>query len=81
MFPFAIGAVVEGVPTTVHTPLSGHFSPVFAVVPMGALDMGSVSLLLQLRLTLNYFSLRTPLNGVPSDFTSIKRPVLVSLFT
>lgn len=35
--PFAIGAVVDGVETTFHTPLSGHFSPVFAVVPIGAL--------------------------------------------
>ena len=68
MFPFAIGAVVEGVPTTVHTPLSGHFSPVLAVVPMGALDMGNISLLLLLRLALYYFSLRTPLNGLPSAF-------------
>ncbi|WP_220395518.1 hypothetical protein, partial [Klebsiella pneumoniae] len=37
--PFAIGAVVEGVPTTFQTPLSGHFCPVEAVVPIGALDM------------------------------------------
>ena len=29
-------AVVDGVPTTFQTPLSGHFSPVFAVVPIGA---------------------------------------------
>lgn len=35
VFCFAIGAVVLGVPTTVHTPLSGHFSPVRAVVPIG----------------------------------------------
>lgn len=34
--PFAIGAVVVGVPTTCQTPLSGHFSPVLAVVPIGA---------------------------------------------
>jgi hypothetical protein len=33
---FAIGAVVLGVPITVHMPLSGHFSPVLAVVPIGA---------------------------------------------
>jgi hypothetical protein len=33
--PFAIGAVVVGVPTTFQTPLSGHFSPVRAVVPIG----------------------------------------------
>ena len=32
-FPLAIGAVVVGVPTTFHTPLSGQRSPVFAVVP------------------------------------------------
>jgi hypothetical protein len=31
----AIGAVVLGEPTTAHTPLSGHLSPVLAVVPMG----------------------------------------------
>jgi len=29
----AIGAVVEGSPTTFHTPDSGHFSPVLAVRP------------------------------------------------
>lgn len=33
---FAIGAVVEGVEVTFHTPDSGHFSPVRAVVPIGA---------------------------------------------
>ncbi|MET7394613.1 hypothetical protein ABZS66_14085 [Dactylosporangium sp. NPDC005572] len=32
--PFAIGAVVDGLPTTSHTPLSGQRSPVRAVVPM-----------------------------------------------
>lgn len=32
-FPFAIGAVVVGVPTTCQTPLSGHVSPVLAVLP------------------------------------------------
>lgn len=36
MLCLAIGAVVVGVPTTCQTPLSGHRSPVFAVVPMGA---------------------------------------------
>lgn len=35
VFPFEIGAVVVGFPTTFQTPLSGHFSPVRAVVPMG----------------------------------------------
>ena len=30
-----MGAVVEGEPTTFQTPLSGHFCPVFAVVPIG----------------------------------------------
>jgi hypothetical protein len=35
--PLAIGAVVEGSPTTFHTPLSGHDSPVLAVVPIGIL--------------------------------------------
>lgn len=35
MLFFAIGAVVEGAPTTSHTPLSGHFSLVRAVVPIG----------------------------------------------
>jgi hypothetical protein len=35
VFPFEIGAVVDGFPTTFQTPLSGHFSPVRAVVPMG----------------------------------------------
>ena|SRR6266542_1971210 len=33
--PLAIGAVVDGVPTTAQTPLSGHLSPVRAVVPSG----------------------------------------------
>ena len=37
VFPLAIGAVVEGVPTTSQTPLSGHFSPVFAVAPISAI--------------------------------------------
>lgn len=37
--PLAIGAVVEGVPTTFQIPLSGHFCPVEAVVPTGALDI------------------------------------------
>lgn len=35
MFPFAIGAVVEGVPSTFQTPLSGQVCPVLAVVPNG----------------------------------------------
>ena len=35
----AIGAVVDGVPTTSQTPDSGHRSPVFAVVPIGDLAM------------------------------------------
>lgn len=33
VFPIAIGAVVDGLPTTFHTPLSGHRSPVLAVLP------------------------------------------------
>lgn len=33
--PSAIGAVVDGVPTTSQIPLSGHFEPVRAVVPKG----------------------------------------------
>lgn len=37
LFPFAIGAVVDGEPTTSQTPDSGHVSPVRAVVPNGAL--------------------------------------------
>lgn len=37
--PLAMGAVVEGVPTTFQIPLSGHFCPVEAVVPIGALDI------------------------------------------
>jgi hypothetical protein len=36
-FPLAIGAVVDGVPTTAQTPLSGQTSPVRAVDPMGAI--------------------------------------------
>ncbi|MGP3236830.1 hypothetical protein ACTVPP_20365, partial [Serratia ureilytica] len=39
--PLAIGAVVEGLPTTSQTPLSGHFCPVVAVVPIGDLDIRS----------------------------------------
>ena len=35
MLPLAMGAVVVGVPTAFHTPLSGHFWPVFAIVPIG----------------------------------------------
>ncbi len=38
-FPFEIGAVVEGVPTTFQTPDSGQFSPVLACVPNGAFDI------------------------------------------
>jgi hypothetical protein len=34
--PFAIGAVVLGWLVTSQTPLSGHVSPVLAVVPIGA---------------------------------------------
>jgi hypothetical protein len=37
--PSAIGAVVEGVLRAFQTPLSGHFSPVLAVVPSGALGI------------------------------------------
>ena len=37
--PLAIGAVVDGVPTTFHTPLSGQVCPVVAWVPIGALAM------------------------------------------
>ena len=37
MLPLAMGAVVDGVPITFQTPLSGHFSPVRAVAPIGAL--------------------------------------------
>jgi hypothetical protein len=35
VFPLAIGAVVDGVDVTRHTPLSGHDCPVLAVVPIG----------------------------------------------
>ncbi len=35
MLFFAMGAVVDGVPTTSHAPLSGHVCPVLAVVPIG----------------------------------------------
>jgi hypothetical protein len=38
-FPLAIGAVVDGVPTTFQIPLSGQVSPVLAVVPIGAFAM------------------------------------------
>lgn len=41
MSPLEMGAVVVGVPSTFHTPLSGHFSPVRAVVPSGA-DINSL---------------------------------------
>ena len=44
MLPSAIGAVVEGVPTTSQTPLSGHFSPVLAKVPIGFLVFVYVSI-------------------------------------
>jgi hypothetical protein len=35
-FPLEIGAVVEGVPSTFQTPLSGQVCPVEALVPSGA---------------------------------------------
>jgi hypothetical protein len=37
MLPSAIGAVVEGLSRDFQTPLSGHRSPVRAVVPIGFL--------------------------------------------
>lgn len=37
MLPTAMGAVVVLLPIAFHTPLSGHFWPVFAVVPIGFL--------------------------------------------
>lgn len=33
VLPLAMGAVVEGDPTTFHTPLSGQVCPVWALVP------------------------------------------------
>lgn len=36
--PLLMGAVVDGVLTTSQTPLSGHFSPVLAVVPSATED-------------------------------------------
>jgi hypothetical protein len=39
-----MGAVVLGVPTMAQTPLSGHFSPVLAVVPNGAFMVNSLIL-------------------------------------
>ncbi len=35
VLPYAMGAVVDGVPTTTHTPLSGQLEPVLGVVPRG----------------------------------------------
>lgn len=35
MLLIAMGAVVEGLSCDSHTPLSGHRSPVLAVVPIG----------------------------------------------
>jgi hypothetical protein len=35
VLPLAIGAVVDGLSCDSHTPLSGHVSPVLAVVPIG----------------------------------------------
>lgn len=46
VFPLAIGAVVEGVPTTSQTPLSGQLSPVFAVAPTSAILFSPVIKLL-----------------------------------
>jgi hypothetical protein len=40
-FPFAIGAVVEGVEVTCQTPDSGQVSPVRAVVPMAVITFSS----------------------------------------
>lgn len=37
MLAFAMGAVVDGLPATFHTPLSGQDSPVRALVPIGNL--------------------------------------------
>lgn len=39
----AMGAVVVGTVVTCQTPLSGHFSPVFAVVPMGFLKVSPLT--------------------------------------
>lgn len=44
MLPLAIGAVVVGVPTTFHTPLSGDFVPVRAVVPIGRRVFGYIDI-------------------------------------
>jgi hypothetical protein len=40
--PLAMGAVVDGLPTTRQTPLSGQTSPVLAVVPIGAFTFDMV---------------------------------------
>jgi len=37
VLPFAMGAVVEGVSWDCQTPLSGQFSPFFAMVPTSAI--------------------------------------------
>lgn len=57
MLFIAIAAVVEGVPTTSQTPVSGHFSPVLASVPNGFLAMLSP---LFLRFTLRKPRCRAP---------------------
>lgn len=44
--PFAMGAVVLGVPWTFHTPLSGQVWPVLASVPIGALFVAASDIVL-----------------------------------
>jgi hypothetical protein len=37
LLPSTIGVLVEGMSIDLQTPLSGHFPPVFAVIPIGFL--------------------------------------------
>ncbi|HJS13418.1 MAG TPA: hypothetical protein VJ811_19330 [Sphingopyxis sp.] len=47
--PLAIGAVVEGVPSTFQTPLSGQVSPVLARVPIGRFAKEAIGINFQQR--------------------------------
>ena len=42
LFPLAIGAVVDGVPSTFQTPLSGQMPPVDTRVPRGCLAFEAI---------------------------------------
>ena len=77
MLCLAIGAVVVGVPTTCQTPLSGHRSPVFAVVPMGTFVCVIVFLLMRSPAIAAFddHNLRTALVTIPCSASEFSRDV------